>query len=551
MLSRIFKPGSAALFALFALLSFVGCQEELPELDTTDLLVPTNLLANAIVEADQSGNVSVSPTANNVLYYHVYFTPGSSPVVLTPGQSASFRFTQSGQYTAPVTIVAFNAGGLSSSLTVVLDMDVRLVIDPATLQAIAGDGEKRWVWNQTEGGHFGVGPLTNDFPEFFSATPNSLNPCLYDDVLVFSHDGNDNYSYTLEPGANNEVFINWIEVNRFFPDATPGQFVDECRDITNQPDLVTFQDNFTIIPPGEGETQSTLNLGRSFASYYAVSSGNYSIVELTPNRLVLRGISDPFNGDDSLAWYSTFVPEDGAGETVFDPVFETLVFEDNFAIDGAPDPTKWTYDIGTGDNGWGNNEVQFYTNRPENVIVEGGVLKINAIREDFSGAPFTSARLKSEGLYDFTYGRVEIRAKLPSGGGTWPALWMLGADYQTNPWPAAGEIDIMEHVGNNQNTIFGSTHDPNNFGGNSRSVSTEVPGVSDEFQVYTMIWTEDSIEFFVNEESYGSLSNNESLPFNKDFFLIMNVAMGGNFGGTIDPAFTGSTMEVDYVRVYQ
>jgi len=525
---------------------FVGCQEEEPNLE--NLVNPGELTINSDVASDRSGNVTVTPSASGALYFHVYFTQGGDPVVLTPGGSASFRFTRSGEYQAPVTVVAYGAGGLSSSTTVLLDMDVRLFIDAETLQQIAGDGEKRWVWDQTVGGHFGVGPLTNNFPEFFSAAPNSLNSCLYDDVLIFSHDGNDNYTFTLDPGATSETFINWTEVNRFFPDATPAQFIDECRDITDQ---ASFTDNFVILDNGDG-TRS-LDVGASFLSYWAVISGEYEILSFSENELYVRGASQPFNGDDPLFWYYRFVPEDAGsgGAEEFEPVFENLVFEDDFDTDGAPDPSVWTYDLGTGNNGWGNSELQYYTDRPENVVVEDGVLKINALRETFEGAPFTSARIKTQGLYEFTYGRVEIRAKLPTGGGTWPALWMLGADFETNPWPAAGEIDIMEHVGNNQDVILGSTHDPNNFGGNARTVSTSVPGVSEEFNTYTVIWTEERIEFFVNNESFGSFVNNETLPFNKDFFLIVNVAMGGNLGGDVDSQFSASSMEVDYVRVYQ
>ena len=163
----------------------------------------------------------------------------------------------------------------------------------------------------------------------------------------------------------------------------------------------------------------------------------------------------------------------------------------------------------------------------------------------------TSARIKTEGLQEFTYGRVEARAKLPSGGGTWPAIWMLGADYQTNPWPAAGEMDIMEHVGNQQDIVFGSTHDPNNFGGNARTGSKLVPGVSNEFKVYEMEWDAEEIQFAVDGVVYFKVPNNSSLPFNKDFFFILNVAMGGTFGGDIDPNFQSATMEVDYIRMYQ
>ncbi len=527
---------------LFILAGLISCQEEEPVLE--ELLVPANLDVQVDVAPDQSGNVVVTPAAENALYFHVVFVPGSSPVVVRPGDSASFRYTKSGQYSAPVTVVAYSPGGLASSTTLLVDLDVRLFIDAQTLQQIAGNGEKRWVWNRDEAGHFGVGPLTNDFPEFFSAGPNQLNPCLYDDVLVFSYDANDNYSFRLEPGANNEVFINWTEVNRFFPDANPQQFVDECRDITSQ---ATFDDNFVIIDNADGTR--TLDLGEGFLSYWAVISGQYQIVELTEDRLTVRGISQPFNGDAPLAWYSTFVPENGG--STGGGSFDTLIFEEGFDTAGAPDPAVWNYDLGTGANGWGNNESQYYTDRPENVVVENGLLKITARAESFSGSAYTSARIQSYQKFEFQYGRVEVRAKLPSGGGTWPAIWMLGADFETNIWPAAGEIDIMEHVGNQQNTIFGSTHDPNNFAGNARTGSTVVAGVSVDFHIYALEWTETEIRFYVDDQLYHTVSNSASLPFNKDFFLILNVAMGGNFGGSIDPGFTESVMEVDYIRVYQ
>jgi len=168
-----------------------------------------------------------------------------------------------------------------------------------------------------------------------------------------------------------------------------------------------------------------------------------------------------------------------------------------------------------------------------------------------SGASFTSARMKTEGLQEFTYGRAEIRAKLPTGGGTWPAIWMLGANFPTVGWPAAGEIDIMEHVGNQQDIIHGTTHDPNNFAGNGRTGSISIPGVSDDFHIYEMEWTATEIKFAVDGQVYHTVSNDSTLPYNDDFFFIMNVAMGGSFGGDIDPAFVESTMEVDYIRFYQ
>ncbi|MDF4201946.1 family 16 glycosylhydrolase [Maribacter sp. SA7] len=174
---------------------------------------------------------------------------------------------------------------------------------------------------------------------------------------------------------------------------------------------------------------------------------------------------------------------------------------------------------------------------------------------DFGVSPsggITSGRIKSENLFEFTYGRVEIRAKLPSSGGTWPALWALGANFDEVGWPAAGEIDIMEHVGNNNNTISSALHYPGNSAGNAVVGSTPVDNAISEFHNYTVEWTPESIKFVVDDQLiHNSFVNNATTPFNADFFLIMNVAMGGTLGGTIDPTFTEDTMEVDYVRVYQ
>jgi hypothetical protein len=167
-------------------------------------------------------------------------------------------------------------------------------------------------------------------------------------------------------------------------------------------------------------------------------------------------------------------------------------------------------------------------------------------------AAYTSARIKSENLFEFTYGRVEIRAKLPSAGGTWPALWALGANFDEVGWPATGEIDIMEHVGNNNNTVSSALHFPGNSGSSAVVGSTPVPTATSEFHNYTVEWTPESIKFVVdNELIHNSFVNSTSTPFNSDFFLIMNVAMGGTLGGAIDGQFTQDTMEVDYVRVYQ
>ncbi|WP_445384406.1 glycoside hydrolase family 16 protein [Robiginitalea sp. IMCC44478] len=237
-----------------------------------------------------------------------------------------------------------------------------------------------------------------------------------------------------------------------------------------------------------------------------------------------------------------------AGET---GGFDTLVWSEEFTVPGPPDSAIWNYNLGDGCPnlcGWGNGESQVYTSDAQNVVVQEGILRINAIR---NGNSFTSARITSKGKAEFRYGRIEIRAKLPSGGGTWPALWMLGSDIDTNPWPGSGEIDIMEHVGNKQDVVQGATHDPLNYGGNARVVSTVEEGVSEDFHVYGIIWDESEITFFIDDRNYGTLSNGNNRPFNKPYYFLLNIAMGGNLGGAIDPNFTSATMEVDYIRVYQ
>lgn len=228
-----------------------------------------------------------------------------------------------------------------------------------------------------------------------------------------------------------------------------------------------------------------------------------------------------------------------------------LVFSDEFNTDGAPDPNKWGYNIGTGDNGWGNQELEYYTNRPENVKVENGVLKINAIRENYMGSSFTSARLLSKGKFDFTYGTVEVKAKLPTGVGTWPAIWALGSNIDSTPWPACGEIDIMEHLGRDLNNIYGTFHYPGHFGGTADGGTKKIANATTEFHIYKLVWTASLIQVFVDDQLVHSLANSSAIPFNHNFFLIINLAMGGNFAGPVDASVSGATLEVDYVRVYK
>ena len=228
-----------------------------------------------------------------------------------------------------------------------------------------------------------------------------------------------------------------------------------------------------------------------------------------------------------------------------------LIWSDEFNTDGAPDPSKWGYDLGTGVGGWGNSELQYYTERAENVIVKGGVLKITARKERYKGCDYTSARLLSMNKFAFKYGKVVIRAKLPSGVGTWPALWMLGSDIKTAGWPRCGEIDVMEHRGSELNKIFGTLHYPGRSGGNADGNTEVIANATTEFHLYSLEWSASEIKIFADNHLIHNVANTANIPFNNDFFCIVNIAIGGTFGGTVDPAFTSSAMEVDYIRVYK
>lgn len=232
-------------------------------------------------------------------------------------------------------------------------------------------------------------------------------------------------------------------------------------------------------------------------------------------------------------------------------VASAIIWSDEFNYTGTPDPNKWGYDIGTGNNGWGNAEQQYYTDRSENAYVSNGTLKITAKAENYNGKSYTSSRLLTKGKFVMQFGKVEFRAKLPKGGGTWPAIWMLGSDIDQVGWPACGEIDIMEHLGNQENKIYHTLHYPGHSGGNATGLNHMINNATSEFHIYTMEWTEASIQFFVDSTLKYTFPNNSTVPYNHNFFLILNVAMGGNFGGTIDPAFANSAMEIDYVRVYK
>ncbi|HUI94047.1 MAG TPA: glycoside hydrolase family 16 protein [Chitinivibrionales bacterium] len=234
-----------------------------------------------------------------------------------------------------------------------------------------------------------------------------------------------------------------------------------------------------------------------------------------------------------------------------------LVWADSFdTYSGLPDSTKWSYQVGAG--GWGNNEAEYYTaNRPENCRVENGTLIIEARQDFWQNNEYTSARIRTMNKGDWLYGRFEVRAKLPYGGGTWPAIWMMPTDNAYGGWPQSGEIDIMEHVGNDPSVIHFSAHSLtyNWRAGTAKTDTTRADDFATAFHVYAMEWTPDTIRGYLDTLCYFTYVNEhsgwESWPFDRRFYFILNIALGGDWGGAIDNNIFPQQMVIDYVKVYQ
>ncbi|MBC3873558.1 glycoside hydrolase family 16 protein [Undibacterium sp. LX15W] len=239
-----------------------------------------------------------------------------------------------------------------------------------------------------------------------------------------------------------------------------------------------------------------------------------------------------------------------------------LVWADEFDRSGLPDASKWMFDTERNKAGWYNNEAQYYAkDRLENSMVENGLLTITARKEqlsaapDFGGQAYTSARLLTRGKASWTYGYFEIRAKLPCGLGTWPAIWTLGSK---GVWPDDGEIDIMEHVGKNKGKILGSAYSAfyNWPSGTGNTKETVVNDACDAFHIYQLFWNQEQVAIGVDNKYYFQFINPKNgdykkWPFDQPQYLILNLAIGGDLGGTVDDSIFPSKFEIDYVRVYQ
>ena len=268
---------------------------------------------------------------------------------------------------------------------------------------------------------------------------------------------------------------------------------------------------------------------------------------------------------------------DSAGSVYFDDLTLTqtsggpqgnwnITWSDEFN-GSAISSSNWTFDIGNGSGGWGNNEKEYYTSQPQNAYVSNGLLHIVGLKQSYDGFNYTSARMKTAGLFSSEYGRFAFRVKLPVGQGLWPALWMMPQSSVYGGWAASGEIDVMETIGSNPTNVFGTLHFGGPYPANTQSYGPSynfLPGASvSDFNIYLLEWTSNTINWYINGELYETQTNWWSssttttgvrnpypAPFNEPFYLIMNLALGGTLGGTINNSIFPSDMQVDYVRLY-
>ncbi|MCG1037771.1 glycoside hydrolase family 16 protein [Polaribacter sargassicola] len=560
------KKNKNIYIVLFSLLAvFYGCQEN--EYEVGDLVAPSNILISAEVVGvdddnlygDGTGVVNFTVTADNASSY-VYYFDGVAEV--SPSGVLTKRFSKVGVNVYTVVIKANGTGGVSSTETIDVEVFSSFSdVDAENLLSGTNIGDsKKWYWQADKSLHVGLGPVTDDYGngEFaYEAWWSGIQAwddeksCMYDNEFVFTRTASGiTFEQTVGPAFVPGTYAGVLGVGG-----------DQCHDETVVTSMFGVKSVSFSPSTSKAALEGTYNNESYRGTTFQISEGGfmgwyvgastYDIISVTNDELIVRIIEDPASGSGA-AWYHKFTstkPVEGEGD--LDSAYNTLVWEDDFNTDGAPDAANWTYDLGTGSNGWGNGEAQTYTDASENVRVENGSLIITA-KADGNGG-YTSARLKSQGLFKFTYGRVEVSAKLPASAGTWPAIWMLGSNNPVVGWPACGEIDIMEQTGSAKNTVLGTTHwfDVASNAAASYGTTTEVTNASSEFHLYSLEWSETSLKIYLDGVMYYEIANNETLPFNEDFFLILNVAMGGTLGGDIPDTFTEDTMEIDYVRVYQ
>ncbi len=532
------------LIHFLALLFFISCGSD--SVDDTDgnggsTITPSNLQVSVTIAGadisnpygDGSGVVTLTATADDAITYQFEYNGTTSAA---PTGTKKYTFQNSGTKVYAITAIAISSDNKSISQT--LNVEVYYNYTPSTelISMLTNDASKEWRIKFESSGHFGYGDANATTANLWSAKAYEReNLGAYDDRFTF------NTNATFTHTTNGNVYGKSVPITSDLG-GSQGLTANSDGEFENYP-YANYSKTWSLSLV-EGKETMTLS-GIGFLGYYTGGNHAYTIISRSNTELSVSCI-----GADGLKWFVVLttadVPDRNQGPA--NSIYKNLVWSDEFDVNGAPNTTNWGYDLGAG--GWGNNELQTYTNSTENAIVEGGVLKIKA---KANGSGYTSARLKSQGLRKFTYGRIEVRAKLPASTGTWPAIWMLGSNFTSVGWPTCGEMDIMEQKGWEKNKVLGTFHwqdsASNSYAG--YGLDTTASTSTTEFHLYSLEWTPSVIYVLYDDVPYVTFTNNGNLPFHADFFVILNIAMGGNLGGTVDPNFTQDTMEVDYVRVYQ
>lgn len=373
------------------------------------------------------------------------------------------------------------------------------------------------------------------------------------------------------PGPKPKVSIEDASVNEGNSGTTALAFVVRLSAASSSPVMVTYSTSEGGAKAGEDFTgvtnQSVTFQANELQKTISINVITDDIREGDDAFTVMltgatNGNIDRFVATGTIINDDTKVPFTNAGydaPTTY-PGF-ALVWADEFNT-GSLDNASWTVEGGDGCPticGWGNNELEYYTGRPENLFFQDGKLIIEARKESFSGKNYTSSKIVSRGKKVFKYGRVDIRAKLPKGKGIWPALWMLPQNNVFGGWPTSGEIDIMELVGHEPNKAYATVHygpGPGSTTINRAYTLTGGATYNDEFHVFSLEWKQDQLKFYVDNNLYSTVNKVDigamTWPFNEDFFFIFNLAVGGNWPGSPDASTSfPQWMVVDYVRVYQ
>lgn len=544
-------------------LVFPGCKED--EGTLNPLTAPSELKVKTDISKDGSGVVSFSASAENALTYHYFFgISDTEKQTLSNSGEITYVYKASGKY--DVRVVAYAAGGVASSTLVEVSVEVTYAPPAEVIEILTKGSSRNWVWKASAPGHLGVGPAIKDGepssnPEYYAAAPFDKESigCLYDDVLTFTLS---NGAVVLNHNNKGQTYFNAGTVNEALGIANPNE--DTCYEFDTSGDLV-----LGFFQAGSGLENSTgvgFEVNGGFLSYY-VGNNTYEILSISEQELHVRVLM----GSD-LAWYQKFIAEDaeeenpdGGSDDVSIPTTGyttpesydgmSLVWQDEFEGEELS-PDNWTFETGTGENGWGNNELQYY--KEENTSVQDGYLIITAKKEAYEGREYTSSRIVTQGKQSFKYGRVDIRAALPQGQGIWPALWMLGESLSTVSWPASGEIDIMEMIGGEgkDNQVHGTVHwdEAGQHASYGQGATLEEGVFADEFHVFSIVWDENKITWYLDDVQFNVIDiTPENLSeFHEEFFFIFNVAVGGNWPGAPDNSTQfPQSMIVDYVRVFQ